>query len=493
MWLLLLISAMLIISPYQPSAAEARFQQDTRYEWTEFANLSDTGGDVRESEPKMVSDLFGYTHVFWSDYEVGTQAIYYARMIDGVWEGPLDVIANQYRALVASVAADSAGYLYVVWMGLDRLYVSRSHHEDALTGQGWKSTILAEGVSAGSGWAADMIVDDGGSLHIAYGDAVSGQVYVVHSVDGGVSWTEPKSVGDVGVYSKPEGTSEVRLASDGKSRLYLVWNARVLPRGWPGTRLFYAFSPDDGLSWSSPLLIDHADSGDYAEDRGPFFPTIFVRNGTEVHITWSGAPMGQRWHQWSADGGAHWFPKTPMTVFNDTASGAFPGTTGFTDMIADSSGQLYAVTTIGDSGSPRLARWLGDGWGDRYDTPYAGRDCEDPRLAISEGNQLHLVCLEQGTEKANDVWFVGATLNSPHIQRAPVPGYSPPQIVDSSRVFPATLVSPPSSSEEHFALVASNDAPMVGTKTPLLIVLSFLAPLLLVVGVFVWQIRRRRN
>jgi hypothetical protein len=128
-----------------------------------------------------------------------------------------------------------------------------------------------------------------------------------------------------------------------------------------------------------------------------------------------------------------------MTVFNKTnTSSGIPGTTGFTDMIVDSNGTLYATTTIGDSGAPRIAQWTNGNWGMLITSPYLGADCEDPRLAQTEGNQLHLVCVEQSGQEQANIWYAMFTTQAPPIDAQLLPLLSPQEYL-STPVVTTTL------------------------------------------------------
>jgi len=396
--------------------------QNGSLEWYDYINLSESGAAMQETEPKIAADGYGAVHILWTGRSEGSPAIYYATYREDV-RGPVDVIVGD-NALVAAVAVDEAAYLHVIWMGMNQIYHSRVFVMDALLVRAWEAPrLLGDGVASASSFAADIVVDNQNVLHVVYGASRSADVFTVRSEDGGVSWTTPQQIDDVGAIHVTEAASEVRIAYDRAADvLHVTWVARETPRGWPGTRLFYSRSEDGGLSWSAPLLVDEARSGEYAEDRGPFFPTVAVRVKDEVHLTWAGAPRGDRWHQWSTDGGVTWSAKSPMSVFNETARGmGIPGTTGFTDMVVDSAGQLYAVTTLGDSGAPRSARWINGVWDERSDSPYAGPDCEDPRVVVTVGNRLHLVCVEQVSAQLNDIWYVIAHTNSPSLPVEPLP------------------------------------------------------------------------
>lgn len=411
--------------------------------WREYTNLSNMGAQMQETPPVIAADSFGYVHVFWTGRNDAGSSIYYARHRD-FWEGPVDIIMAP-NALVSAALVDADGDLHLIWMGNNQIYHSRAHVNNALSAWGWDSTtVIGDRVASASSYAADIAMDSSGTMYVVYGDSQSANVYVVQSADNGVTWTDPRQIGEAGRIQSEEAATEIQLAYEKDSdTLHVVWTARELPRGWPGTRLFYSHTSDQGATWTPPVVVDDAEFDGYAEDRGPFFPTLSVAAQNEVHLTWSGAPKGERWHQWSSNGGMTWSRMSPIDVFNQTALGlGIPGTTGFTDMVVDGSGQLYAATTIGNSGAPRLAAWHEGGWGPLYDSPYPGADCEDPRIVVTEGNMLHLVCLERGSAEKNDVWYVSARTDA---LQTPSEALPPPSTAEPSSVAEpnATVVSTP--------------------------------------------------
>jgi hypothetical protein len=377
--------------------------------WEFFENLSRSGG---ATEPKIAADQAGQVHVAWSQRsDPGeTQVIYYSHWSDGQWTEPVDVLLTPGGALawVADIEVDRSGTVHVVWMAGDGLYYSNAEFEGATKPQGWATpTRLAENV-AFSGWAAALLNDRQERLHLVYGDSRALLLHHMYSDDGGARWSSPGTVGETGGVN--EATTSTMLVQDGAGRLHATWTVREMPRGWPGTRAFYARSLDGGLTWSEPLLVDDLYSELYDPDRGPFFLSVGTRGRDEVHLAWAGAPKGGRWHQWSSDGGETWRPMEP--VFGDRF-----GTTGFLDMVEDGAGQLHLFTTFGDEPSPGIpleSLWLGSDWSEVAPLPAEGIvDCEDPRAVTVLGDQLHLVCIEQSGAIPADVFHIWRALDAP--------------------------------------------------------------------------------
>lgn len=434
----LVILMVISLSVVLPARAQ---QSDTP--WTPFENLSSSV--LQDSEPKIASDIAGNVHVVWSERmsEVTLQqAIYYVCWKDGVWSEPVDVLLSPggELALVMAIALDNQGFVHVVWVDrLGQLYYSMSLASEASDVRSWRDPLLlVRGVSVTS-WAADLLADESGRLHLVYGSARSADLYYIWTEGERDNWSDPVPL-VVGGSNVRETVSSVMLAHDAANRLHVVWTSREAPRGWPGIRSFYAQSIDGGSTWSAARLVDTIDNPLYEEDRGPFFLSVDTRGRDEIHLAWAGAPKGERWHQWSSNGGETWSDTTPLP------GGDLFGTTGFLDMVEDSSGTLHLFTTFGAGrfpGVPLESNWRGEEWSNLEPLPSKNiLNCEDPRVAIALGYQLHIVCVEQSGVVPANVFHSTRALNIP--QRAPQP--LPPPVEE---VMPTTTAEVSSSDTSH--------------------------------------------
>lgn len=452
--------------------------------WSGFEQLSRPAPYV--SEPKIAADLTGDIHVVWSERnEAGVDAILYTSWHDGAWDTPVDIMVTPgvNHAWVTDIEVDAAGILHLVWIGQNTLYYSSAHLDDARTAWGWETPLkLADGV-ARSGWGADMLFDAGGRLHLVYADGFAPRLYHIYSDDAGSSWSAPVLVGDEN--GDAEGTTETMLVQDTRGRLHVAWTTRTAPWGWPGMRAFYARSLDRGATWSEPLLVDSIDNDLYLENRGPFFLSLGLRGQDEVHLAWAGAPNGDRWHQWSQDGGENWSESRMILG----AAGERYGTTGFLPMIEDPAGIFHLFTTFQASDGGLLTSiWQGTDWGQPSSLPFGTLNCEDPRVVITLGNQLHLVCVnEKGTGTPDEgVYHTWMLLDAPEKIPAPLPT-SEHTMIASIIKFPTPVPMATHLVPEKVSNLPVEQAPLPA-KSMSLLMAAVLPAVLLVLAVVVRQL-----
>lgn len=455
--------------------------------WTTFEQLSSPAPYV--SEPKITTDLAGNLHVFWTQKdESGYGVIYYSRYTDGVWSTPVDVLFSPEGevAWIMDVEVDQAGYLHALFVSNNNiLYHSSAHITQASIVHAWaEPSPLAFGV-ASSGWGADMVVDAQGWLHLVYCDGFTPRLFYMRSETDGATWTIPQAVDEPELLpGYNEGADSTMLALDNTGQLHVVWTTRVLPGGWPGVRAFYARSLDSGNNWQDTVLVDTIENSLYAENRGPFFLSLGLRTNGEVHLAWAGAPNGDRWHQWSRDGGQTWTDSQMILG----RRGERYGTTGFLAMVEASDGILRLFTTFqARDGGLIEATWNGTQWSDPESLPFGDLNCEDPRVSIASGNELHLVCVNSRggdyTDSVNHTWKVLSTLRT-----MPIPL---PTVELLPQVTP-TLTPTVSSDSQYSSLNINTASPSVSNANVLPIAISSLVALLLVSVVVVLQGASRR-
>jgi hypothetical protein len=244
--------------------------------------------------------------------------------------------------------------------------------------------------------------DSQGNLYVAYADFADKEIYVMHSLDGGDTWSEPVQVPG-GIKQPGEESVYPRLAVGKSGRVHLVWS--VLP--WPGQSIWYSYSDDHGDAWSNPIKIDDINNGKYEEGFGPIVVDVQVRSEKEVHLIWDGAPTVERNHIYSLDDGETW--SKPDIVFPQIT---LSGRAGWNEMATDSAGTLYAVSILG----PQISGWDGKGWSVPQDIAtrnYLG-DGEMMRLRVGLGNQLHVIWLDRNTAPFS-VWYVHGIALAPPV------------------------------------------------------------------------------
>lgn len=457
--------------------------------WQSFEQLSSPAPYI--SEPKIATDVAGNLHVFWTQRdESGYGVIYYTRYTDGQWTPPVDVLFSPERevAWLMDVEVAPDGYLHVLFVSNNHiLYHSNVPITQATVVRAWREPKPLAFDTAYSGWGADMLVDQQGHLHLVYCDGFSPNLFYMRSETGGASWTDPQAVyGLASLSDFSEGATSTMLAIDEMGQLHAVWTTRVLPNGWPGVRAFYARSLDLGNTWQNVLLVDTIENTLYDENRGPFFLSLGLGLNDEVHLAWAGAPNGDRWHQWSVDGGQNW---TNRQMILGKSRERY-GTTGFLAMIKAPNDVLHLFTTFQAShGGLMESIWNGTQWTSPKALPYGDLNCEDPRAVITFGNELHLVCVNQkgGTP---GIFHSRKILDTPRV--------SPHPLATSSRIItpitggdfsPQEKTTPKPYGTPH---LVPNSTTLSSLSISQIILLSVIPAALMVIVVLAFQLRHRR-
>ncbi len=415
---LLLISVLHSIKPVLGQSADDS--------WMPPLNLFETNG--RASEAEVVADPSGVVHVFWAygdpeNLESGAfQSIYHARLEDGAWSAPVDVLVSPGGrvARFPSVAVDSQGYLHAVWSGGNELYYSRAYAAEAGSAAGWSSPLaLASGAGAAE---PSVAVDADGRVFVVWTEAGNGLLFAM-SEDGGNTWA-----GSQTIYYADQSNELARwgrIAVDEAGRLHVVFtyterleSAAAQGREDPNT-LYYLRSDNLGQTWSEPLPI--TPELDFGEVN------VVTSGADTVHLVWNGrAGRHGRYHRWSEDGGQTWSSIVEVLAPAPRSPIGTGGLTGFPALATDATGALHMVSA---TGGDHYFRWQDGTWSppvyispglDGSGVTGTNNSLEQPSIAISEGNRLHVV-FHDGFER---IWYTTSTTDAP---------FQPPVALDAGR------------------------------------------------------------
>jgi hypothetical protein len=427
-------------------------------------------------------------HAFWAEvtgdvsHRGQSKTIYYARNSGGTWDTPVDVLAagDVGQVIPLSAAVDGSGRLHLIWSGSSGgqtgLYHSWAWAALPITGRSWTTRQLDVGWT--SFGYADLVLDASGDLHLAYVFGVEA-IYYLTSSDSGESWSSPSVV----VSAAPGApVSEPMLRVDRWGTRHIVWTEH--DDGGYNVAVRYGRS-EDGRLWDNRLVAD----------GGCGWIGVGIQGEENVHLVWSrgiGSVDG-RYHQWSADGGLTW--SSPQVIWPNVS-----GYTGFPRMITDSDGTLHLIFSAaahwltGRSGVACIlhSQWdaLTESWSELEIaagvTEPGGH--EHPRIAITEGNVLHVVWV--GWREPPCIFYATGLLPSAAVPLTPLsmPTLTPapptptPQAASSREPVGPSATPPPFGSEPMDA------APV--TQWPVL--LGIVPPLLLVGAVILIRALRRR-
>jgi hypothetical protein len=399
---------LLSLAPGRIAAPLAK-QADTII-WSSPENLSNS---TQNSEyPAIVTDSFGYVHVFWSEDIEGDpfdsknprpgNSIVYSRW-DGVsWTPPTDIlfVPGESIARFVAVAIDGNNILHAVWSGQSNFYYSSAPSWQADSARAWSEPAVVATDSARSSWESDIAADASGGLHLVYatrGDAPG--IYYTHSQDGGGTWELPARL------SAPFDPLETNFANvqivvDGAGRLHVVWQT-VQQEGY-GQAIYYARSIDGGESWSEPLQLGYRDPGDY-EASYPYLASI---SESELNLIYLDGPHQGRSQRISTDGGNTW--SQPHSILSE-----MEGVNGYNTLLEDGSDQMYLIVNMRTRADQVVgvyyARWLGGVWSPvmPVDIAESASSAHYTTAAVRLGNEVHVVWTLLST---GEIWHIRGLL-----------------------------------------------------------------------------------
>lgn len=385
--------------------------------WSPQTALSDL--ENAANQPDIVANAYGRVHLFWVEKRDPSSPCSWDtimnRMVMGnEWSEPQEILLSPSNRCVTEPAAtigQNDGRVHIVWSDLYFLYYSWAPIDEANRAGAWAEPVVMEATNARR---PDIATDAEGQIHVAYYCAQpSWEVFYTQSDDGGQNWASSQVIDKAPADHRLES---VDLAADGQGRIHLVWTAELVSKNMSrGGDVFYSRSTDHGVSWEKPLMVDQKDSR-FRTDYGAGEIAVATVGQDEVHLAWAGAPLGNRWHQWSSDGGATWHSPELVAPLNALGGDGLRRFAGGMDMAIDSLGRVHLI-----SASKELVHmtWEEGVWsGIDSLLPY---DPYWPRIAIGAGNQIYVVGvflpdqIQSDPSTGSSIWFMRAQTNAPTI------------------------------------------------------------------------------
>jgi hypothetical protein len=430
--------------------------------WSEPELIYVLGPGQESVRAELVADAFGQLHVavLVTAPDGGREAnrLFYIRQVDGRWSEPIDVAAG---VDLPAFEWDGRAGLHVLWR--NGAHVAASPFAP-LSAQEWRPA--AAYTRARTGYP-EINAGPDGQLHVLYPEQGGSIFYVRLDQDG-----HPSSPSNVSATSPARGADWPKLAVDEAGRLHAVWTELELPGGWPPLGVYYARSDDGGDSWSEPRPL-----------AGEGYDEINVATGPNgaVHVAWNGmAGVGGRFHRYSLDGGDNW---------SETVTIAELGfTDGWPQLVVDGRGVVHWLSWLG--GQVSYSSWDGRAWSplqaiaSSAGVPVGG---ERPRLALSQGNQLHALLVGEG-----GWWYSRRTIAVPATAAQPTPAPLP-----TATAAPAPSAAPTATSGSRATIQAGGlggPPPPGALASPGVVIWIGITPaVLFILAVFLLARRPRRR
>lgn len=417
-------------------AASVVQAQTTERTWSDPVNISNTAGS--SWFPDLAGDSRGNVHVIWCEtMTLGERRSLQEQVFYSMWDGESwsdsnDIVPPSADIIRNAIVVDRRDILHMLFGGSVygqnyTLYYHRAYFEEAWSATAWSTP---HPVSQGDSYMGDIAVDSQGTIHVIYDDTIRykedtelavADIFYRHLVDGGQMWSPLVNL----FPSRFTGSSRPQIEIDSSDTVHVTWD-----EGWDRLTGFgdpaygaYTFSSDGGITWSPVLAVTY-----------PITTVAQLTVGSDgrggVMLVWRATSRDEIFYQWSTDGGHSW--GAPSAIPGMLAR---PWANPFDmyDMTADSAGHIHLVAVgrqVLDRNAPLGVyhlEWDGEAWSDA-ERIYGGMGFpEYPKIAISQGNQLHVAWFVRerlgNPEGAgpHQVWYSNSQSTAPHQRVMPLP------------------------------------------------------------------------
>ncbi len=488
--------------------------------WTQPVRLS--APDLWAWFPDITADPSGAVHVVWSssivpsggDESAGSfDTIVYTQSQDGQsWSKAVDVIAFEEanEATRPAILVDSNGILHLTCR-YTSIYYSQVPVQAASTVSAWRPRRKVSSFQVA--YFSRPAIDGQGRLHLIYTENVANppdcpicfHIFYRWSDNHGLSWSNLVDISNL-----PTGAAKPQILIDKQDVIHLVWEA-----GHGGsygqlvdpTKVVYAASYDRGKTWTSPM--EFIAPGGIGKDI-----TIGIDGRGKLVVAWLDEVQDLVYYQFSSDQGRSWSPPQPIP-------GVWGGWSVYQArlddyaMATDSAGDIHLVL-VGRTASDQKSldvlhlRWDGSTWSQpEIIANYAGNVAEWPRIAISDGNQLHVVWYVRDVvniwstvdkDKPHSIWYAHGSSSAPALTPVPWPTRAPILAPTPAATVPVVTPTrtPTSTPTPDPALASAVVQPeMVDSlytdSDEVTLLLKSLIPVALIIAVAVFGVRLKRR
>jgi hypothetical protein len=455
-------------------------------DWSAPANVS---AGIATTPPQgwgavIAADRDGAVHATWPECSLDedgckSDTIYYSVWREGAWSQPIDILAAPVGegVVTQSLTADPYGRLILVWMGNRGLNFSIADVAEAGSARGWTTTTLATQDAVRT---SDLFIDESGVFHLVY---IANDRVTMYSAseDAALNWTEP-----VVVYTEDRRDAAAmapKVAADDNGFVSACWSITSEAANWGPVGVRFVNSTDGGTTWGPVQAL--------VEDSGYGSCALLLDSEERLHAFWLGSgDIGGRYHRWSTDGGVSW-TETQVVM----APGEITGFPGAPRLLEDSSGIVHVVFSgYGPAGEQIWhARWARQSWTRPLPISASLPHSEKSAATLLDGKYLHVIWLEY---QSLDFWHSFADTDAPAVRAEIVPLPTALAIAPSPAQPPTAPATAPGSAIQETPTPRPQDtfdrSPAAGSDSGIVVLFSVAPVLLIVGGVVVYRLLRRR-
>ena len=414
------------------------------FTWSEPVRVSTPIANQFDWFPSVAADDNGNVHIVWNSTpgEGGnglapaapdaTGQLEYVRWSGSSWTEQSDISLIWYGYPARnSLTVDRNGTLHLIYKGWSSpgehqgqdLWYSSTEGARANTYSAWSNPVRIN--RSDLAYFPIVRLDGRGVIHALWTES-DGQgkwaIYYANSHDAGATWSKPFNFED----SQPVWWYRAEMIVDAHDALHVVYELGGQDKTSTGltfgtTRAtVYAESTDGGLLWSKhvfggQLKVSNTSTTEMLTP-GPQQPAIGVDGEQNRLLVYRQFGSNRILFRESADG-VHWSEAQPVPGIRSGVDRPYD----VYDLATDSAGHVHLVAVGYPTGSDAMrllhSEWNGQNWSRAEVISTPPPFPEYPRLAIGQGNRLHVVWFtgdKAGIDRTpNGIWYSTALTDAP--------------------------------------------------------------------------------
>ena len=248
------------------------FSTDNGQTFSSPANISNNTGESRNPQ---ISSQGNNVYVVWEDFTPGISDIFFAFSTDNgqTFSSPQNISENDGESFFPRISSQENN-VYVTWA--DESFRSTPGNSDiffvrsADNGQTFSSP---QNISENDGISTDpQISSQGNNVYVVWEDnafPLRPDIFFAFSTDNGQTFSSPENVSQ-----NPRSSFNPQISSQGNN-VYVVWGD---DSPIPNPDIFFAFSTDNGQTFSSPANI--------SKNTSDSFDPRISSQGNNVYVVW---------------------------------------------------------------------------------------------------------------------------------------------------------------------------------------------------------------